>query len=147
MTDEEKAKKKEESLNLLKEIYVAFGFDDVEPEDDSALYPSIYDGSLSFDQSKNTITYKLKIPVELKNDETLEFVTFKEAPAADAEYIRKGVVVDSNTKTFPLGDLALMTQKVLIRTGNISTNVAGRIMSRDIDLLSKIMAELGFFFR
>jgi len=138
---------KEAALKSIRQIYDAFGFDEVDAEEGSALFAPLCDGTLVFDASKETLEYRLSRPIELKNGEKMTVVTFKEAAASETEYIRKGVSITNSSQFFSLGDLATMTLKVLIKTGGMETNLADRIKSRDLDALSKIMTELGFFFR
>lgn len=135
------------ALKTLGEIYVAFGFPDVTPAEDSELFPLLVADRLAFDAASDVVTYSLAAPLELKNGEKLAAVTFREPAASELEYIRKGVMVGDSSHVFSVGDLVTMTLRTLIKTGNLSTNIADRIKSRDVDALAKVLAELGFFFR
>jgi hypothetical protein len=134
----------EEALSLVAQVYQAFGLEPLEKPEESELYPYLADGRLVFDAKAEALEYKLAAPLELKNSERVEVVSFREPTASEIEAIRRPLGNDSN-----LGSLATATIIALVKTGNIpgGTGVADRIKGRDIDALTKIMAELGFFHR
>jgi len=136
---------KTEALRLLSEIRTAFGFEPLEDPETSALLPLLVSGALLYDPKKQTLEYRLSSPLELKNGELVEYVSFREASASDLEYIRGGTSIGGQGMS--LGDFISMTVRVLVKTSDITTVVADRIKARDIDALKEVMTELGFFGR
>ena len=129
------------TLKILGDVYDAFGIE-AEPTKSSALYPLLADGRLTYDPAAKALEYRLAVPLELKNKDTLEVVRFREPAASELEYIRKPLVAASS-----LGDLADAAQRALIKTGDLDTGLAARIKARDLDKLQEVMSELGFFAR
>lgn len=134
---------KEAAVRALEAIYEAYDLGAV-PEE-SVLLPLLEDGDLVL-VSGTECEYRLKAPVEQKNGERLTVVKFSEPAGADLEYIRSGMRVGTDG-TFDLGALITATLKVLIKTGGLITGLADRIKARDLDMLSKVFLELGFFLR
>lgn len=140
MTDD-----KEAAVRALSAIYEAWGFGKVEDPSSSVLLPLLEEGRLTL-ISGTECEYRLQCPIEQKNGERMEVVKFSEPSASDLEYIRSGVRMGGDG-LLDLGALATATAKALIKTGGLITGLADRIKARDLDTLSKVLTELGFFGR
>lgn len=135
----------DDAAKVLGDIYAAFGLGPVVDAEASALLPLIKDGRLVFDPARDRVEYRLASPLELKNGETLDVVSFRELAGTELEYVRANL--ESNGKTVRLGSFADATMRAIIKTGPLATGVAERIKARDLDTLQGVLAELGFFGR
>lgn len=136
---------KEAAVRALSAIYEAWGLGVVVDPEASVLLPLLESGRLTM-VSGTECEYRLQAPIEQKNGERLEVVKFSEPAASDLEYIRSGVRLGADG-LLDLGAYASATLKALIKTGGLITGLADRIKARDLDTLSGVLAELGFFGR
>lgn len=136
----------EATVRTLELIYDAFGLDPLDDWTESRLYKPVAEGRLLFDNSDGHCDYKLARPLELKNKDRLEYVSFREPSGSELEYIRQGVRA-GGTDGLDLGELVTMTLRALIKTGGLAVGIADRIKGRDVDALREMLLELGFFLR
>lgn len=132
----------EQAKKVLADVYAAFGFGPVVNAEKSGLLPYLSDGRLVFDPTKATLEYRLSAPIELKTEKTIDFVAFREPTALEVEYIRADLAGSISG-----GKIASATMRVLIKTGGLTVGLVERIKARDLDALSNIFTELGFFGR
>jgi hypothetical protein len=143
LTPEQEAARK-----VLQDIYMAYGFGVVNTSENSALLPLLEDGRIVFDPTDDHCEYTLSAPIKLlnKDKDEIRVVRFREPSATEIEYIRAGLATN-RAGSVDLGATATATLRALVRTGPLITGLADRIKARDLDTLSGVLGELGFFGR
>jgi hypothetical protein len=109
------------------------------------LIQAILRGRVDFDADAATVTYRLRMPVELENGATLSELAFREPTGAEQERINRGFSMkrdgDNNT-ILDIGDThAQLLRQISVICGK-PAGIVGRIKRRDWNVLQAIS---GFF--
>lgn len=141
---------KDSAREVLRIIAHAFGLDPINPEE-SIMLPLIAEGRILFDSNKEAVEYVLSSPIELKNGEKVTYIALREPTGPDLEYIRAETNItikssgDTIEKMTNAGSIVSTTIRAVAKSSDQSLAVAQRLKRRDIDTLSGVLAELGFF--
>lgn len=130
---EEKAAEKE--LEIIQEI-----FDVVyDAEDKKKIIPAIMAGSFTADEAEEKVTYTLIVPLEQKNKDQRNTITFKTPSVSDMEYINKGftVKVDPMGNTImDMGEMQTRTTRAVIKLSGWPLGLCDRISRKDMRVFS-----------
>lgn len=115
-------------------------FDVVYDEGDKEkILPAIMAGRFLPDSATETVIYNLQKPIEQKNGENRNEITFRTPSVSDIEYINKGftIKVNSNNETImDMGQMQARTSRAVIKLSGWPIGIVDRISRKDMRVLS-----------
>ena len=122
-------------LEIIQEI-----FDVVyDAEDKKKIIPAIMAGSFTADEAEEKVTYTLMKPIEQKNNDRKNTITFKTPSVTDMEYINKGftIKVDKDQATImDMGQMMERTVRAVIKLSGWPLGLCDRISRKDMRVFS-----------
>ena len=125
----------EKELEVIQEIFDVV-YDEADKE---KIIPAIMAGSFTADEAAETVTYTLIKPIEQKNSDSRNTITFKTPSVSDMEYINKGftIKVDKDQATImDMGQMMERTVRAVIKLSGWPLGLCGRISRKDMRVFS-----------
>ena len=128
-------------LEIIQEI-----FDVVyDAEDKKKIIPAIMAGSFISDEAAETVTYTLIKPIEQKNGENKNTITFHTPTFSDIKYINKGYVFKVNKEGETVMDMTMLyetAERAVIKLSGWPLGLVARISRKDMRIFLGLMSFL-----
>lgn len=108
-------------------------------EDKKKIIPAIMAGSFTADEAAETVTYTLIKPIEQKNKDQRNTITFRTPSVSDMEYINKGFTVKVDPKgntIMDMGEMQTRTTRAIIKLSGLPLGLCDRINRKDMRIFS-----------
>ena len=133
--------------NELARICSAFGVEAPPIGSEGRPLSLIDEGRLVYDDKADKVEYRLASPLDVKAGNSIKSIAFGDPTQKDLEAIHKNirVVSRSGETEIDLGDMDIMTGRIICQLGGVNSALVDRLKGRDTKSMQEIFTLLGFF--